>query len=798
MSLNSLNENSFLERFVSQEHINCNDHHFWHQLLSCSFNFMRAQDARLVEKALEPYLVRLALNNDKSLNTGSLVRVFLDRVGKIKYQQNASSNLYYLFQAFNALYLLRCICKQFVENSTSEEKLVQNFMSKSSITINNKSTPLMNNGSQSTPATNNIQPPITNSSGSSSNPTNQSIVADNDKSDFQQQQPTVHVMTGPTVSSSKRDIVSGNTTLEQFMTALIEIIVDIPLSDSTYQLHVESINTLIILLSIQMYQPQPLKKSIIYRCLMQKKCSIHSLLLIKTLLFNFIKQLPMPQESGSIIFGLASGLWNVLTLGYGRGSTADELANGPILARQSLFLLNILTNHCTTDKNPYREAIISCQDSRLSALGDSHHHTIGNFSSPSASSQPMAIVNSIKIDFSTLYETVCKLLDNDQVALLLYLLLHRNYTFKSYVMSVSSGLSKLVLPLLKVLYTSMEKGSHHVYMVLIILLILSEEPIFNEAIHEINVKTVTWYMDRNLNDISLACLATLIVIRSIQYNIFRMKDKFLHTNLFAMLANLSNHFKNLDPYVCQRLMDVLERLVKRYSMSGPAKMISIDCENNVENKTSDESIQMEKLNETTEVIPMMSQQSSSIEIPAAAQDSTENGGKTLPAIVDNENTNSNNTNDQVGIQIDDTSNDVLMYEDVIRMLLEVTNNCLVVQLRDNPDLIYTLLYKKALFDTLKTFEAFHAMVINIEKVLTFFYNRIEESHQEKTLTVSEIKYIISSSSREWPLKNSKVSGISKMLITSQAMFAFIHKFLMCLTWFYVTHLFYLLIRYQQA
>ena len=41
-----------------------------------------------------------------------------------------------------------------------------------------------------------------------------------------------------------------------------------------------------------------------------------------------------------------------------------------------------------------------------------------------------------------------------------------------------------VVPLLRVLYTAQEKNSHHIYMALIVLLILSEDNCFNEAVHK--------------------------------------------------------------------------------------------------------------------------------------------------------------------------------------------------------------------------------------------------------------------------------------------------------------------------
>jgi hypothetical protein len=216
-----------------------------------------------------------------------------------------------------------------------------------------------------------------------------------------------------------------------------------------------------------MYSARPASKSTIYRIVMQKKCAIHALLLTKSLITNFINQKPAPEiQGGSIILGLASGLWNVLTLGYG-SKTNDSDKKDALLARQSLLLLLVLTNHCTTEVNPYREALFSCCDSQIDSIaGD---QTVTGF----------------KIEFSKLYKTLCVTLNDDQTTLLLYMLLHRNQFFKTFVLSRTADLDQFVIPILKILYSSPERNSHHIYMALIILLVLSEDNLFNESVHDI-------------------------------------------------------------------------------------------------------------------------------------------------------------------------------------------------------------------------------------------------------------------------------------------------------------------------
>lgn len=745
-----LRENEFMEQFVGQDHINSNDVQFWYKLLSCSFNFMRVQDPTVVAKTLDPYLVLLSLNNNQSQNIGSLLRVFLDRVTRIKSPDGQSTTPHFVYQSFNALYLIRTICKNYIENS-GEEQLIKALQAR-------------------------VDPAMT-----------------------QQVVPPPLPSTSPTPSTppQKIEVSSGETMLDHYISNLIAIIVDIPLSDSTYLLQVESINALLVLLSVQMYSVTPSNQSVIYKSLMQKKCSIHALILTKTLLNNFLQQYPMPQESGSIIFGLASGLWKVLTLGYGSGGGRavlglddDDSEGMPLLSKQSLLLLNILTNHYTTDKNPYREALVSCQDCRYN-LSDPMMAVVNanNDAMATATTSKSALMaNSIKIDFQQLYETICKHLHNDQVALILYLLLHSNQIFRPYILTTASkDLDKLVMPLLRILYLSIERGSHHIYMVLIIFIILSEETAFNQAIHKITVKGVPWYKDRIPNELSLGSLMTLIIVRSFQYNTFKIKDKFLHTNLFATLANLSNHFQNLHHYVSQRLVEFLERLSKRYllvtkpqqndkteifpgeisnqkvdvlNFNNPlAKALATDTQKqNLQDASSIEldstSTQVSASQTDTKVtLEMTDHQETNVETTLV---SPKNHQITEDLHILNEkvsedfssNGNSTTTADNIVISMDDAKQDIMLVEEVLRMLLEVINNSLATQMRENPDLIYTLLYNRRVFSSLlSSHQSFYTMVINIERILTYFYNKIEAF--ERSLCVEEIKDLIQRESQEW-------------------------------------------------
>ena len=278
----------------------------------------------------------------------------------------------------------------------------------------------------------------------------------------------IQILTENNVLSHFADPESHNEeeNLELLMAALMQIVTDVEVNELTYALHTESINLLIVLFSVQMYLPRIATKSVVYQTVFKEKCAIHSIKFMKCLLNNFIELRPAPYESGSLILGLMSGVWNMINLGYGR---EEEDSADRVLSQLSLLLILVLTNHCTNKVNPYREALFHCVDVQNSY--DSGDHMVQGF----------------KIEFQRLFDVLCALQNEDQATLLLYLLVHKNPQFKNFVLSRTSDLHLLVVPVLRILYTSAsgERSSHHIYMALIILLILSEDNLFNDAVHDI-------------------------------------------------------------------------------------------------------------------------------------------------------------------------------------------------------------------------------------------------------------------------------------------------------------------------
>uniref|UniRef100_A0A8C9BNZ5 Dymeclin n=1 Tax=Phocoena sinus TaxID=42100 RepID=A0A8C9BNZ5_PHOSS len=259
-------------------------------------------------------------------------------------------------------------------------------------------------------------------------------------------------------------------------------------------------------------------------------------------------ELKLLEEATISVCRSLAGLWTVFTLGgVGSKAAAAPEVSSP-LANQSLLLLLILANltDAADAPNPYRQAIVSFKNTQDS------------------SPFPSSIPHAFQINFNSLYMALCEQQTSDQATLLLYTLLHQNSNIRTYMLA-RTDMENLVLPILEILYHVEERNSHHVYMALIVLLILTEDDGFNRSIHEVMLKNITWYSERVLTEISLGSLLILVVIRTIQYNMTRTRDKYLHTNCLAALANMSAQFRSLHQYAAQRIISLFSLLSKKHN-----------------------------------------------------------------------------------------------------------------------------------------------------------------------------------------------------------------------------------------
>lgn len=142
----------------------------------------------------------------------------------------------------------------------------------------------------------------------------------------------------------------------------------------TYHLHLEAVNSLIVLLSVHLFAPTD--KSIIFRTIFKNS---NANTLMSALLHFVSRMVEVPQtmfglnsNGGSLVFGIAESLMSIFTFRKNNPDLVNAIdlpgtyrLQYP-LANQSLLLILILTNHHTakSNNNPYRLSLFGCCDSK--------------------------------------------------------------------------------------------------------------------------------------------------------------------------------------------------------------------------------------------------------------------------------------------------------------------------------------------------------------------------------------------------------------------------------------------------
>lgn len=169
----------------------------------------------------------------------------------------------------------------------------------------------------------------------------------------------------------------------------------------------------------------------------------------------------------------------------------------------------------------------------------------------------------------------------------------------------------------------------------------------------------------------------------------KMRDKYLHTNCLAALANMSAQFRDLHPYVSQRLVSLFETIAKKYQ-------------------------------------------------------------RLLKRLETNKDTKENEVAVTVSQDSGDLEQDLSVLEEVMRMVLEILNSCLSTQLANNPNLIYTLLYNKHTFEMFKDNVVFQDIIHNIQIIITYFSDLLIDNSQQYEVDAHQVLMVIQQGAKNWP------------------------------------------------
>ncbi|KAF3849001.1 hypothetical protein F7725_015498 [Dissostichus mawsoni] len=204
--VSDLSDNPSLRTLVGTESISENDP-FWNQLISFTFisptsryispifpnltlpfvSLSNSGDSKLLEEAVIPLAKILIENNPRSGNFGALVRIFLGRTKELKVSTECQDQLF-IWQAHNALFMIRCLLKVFIREMSEEELHLQ--------------------------------------------------------FSYQERAP------GSCAETGSEDL------LEELLSNLIHLIVEVPLLDITYSILFEAVTTLLVFFSYQLFNKE--------------------------------------------------------------------------------------------------------------------------------------------------------------------------------------------------------------------------------------------------------------------------------------------------------------------------------------------------------------------------------------------------------------------------------------------------------------------------------------------------------------------------------------------------------------
>lgn len=292
----------------------------------------------------------------------------------------------------------------------------------------------------------------------------------------------------------------------------------------------------------------------------------------------------------------------------------------------------------------------------------------------------------VRLPFASLFDTLGLCLTEESTVLLLYSLVHGNSDFLEYVL-VRTDLDTLLMPILETLYNASKRTSNQIYMLLIILLILSQDSSFNASIHKLILLNVPWYQERLLNNTSLGSLMVVVLIRTVKYNLSKLRDVYLHTNCLAILANMAPHVHRLSAYASQRLVSLFDMLSRKYTKLAELK--------------------------NDKILKVSSDK------------------------IDGEN------------DIGDMSTELHIYTDFLRIVLEILNAIITYALPRNPEVVYAILHRQEVFLPFKSHPRFSELLENIYTVLDFFNSRMDLHQTSSGLSVADVLQVIIMNCRSW-------------------------------------------------
>ena len=527
----SLRDNHMLKVLIGNEPIPEGDN-YWNELLDFSFSPpVTISDSRLLTDVLHESLFLLSQNDTLTKHFLKITNCFLQRAPSLA-DDVMSKNEIYMQKTLNALFLTRLFLQFFLQNQSHDEVL-EHF---SPAKLKSKPTHIRSK-SDTYRATTDLKTTFTLPHLSPIIPIRHTT--------YTTTQPNMYV------SDGALHIKHRDTLYERLILSLFTILTEVEIKRTTMLIHLEALRFLLVILGTQLFS-RDLKshKDMFLNTFLSLKNSIIIEVVIHLLdnLTRFSVTIPLlPTEKASYLSYVPGYSW---IFGANAESSTElpqlSLSTEELIRRFSTYLLLVLILQnpltiCT--HNPYRRIFSNFRD----------------FADSPPTSNPGLVTS-----YERFYTSICACLHQEETVLLLYQTLLRHSAMKSFIWS-KTEFSPLLLPLLETLYSAEANSLHHVYMITIIILMMSQDNGFCTCIHTQVINSVPWYKEKKLVCITLGSLLVLSLMHLLVTNLTLLRDQYIHSNCSAILANIGSKIQNLHNIPSQKIINVFEGISKRYS-----------------------------------------------------------------------------------------------------------------------------------------------------------------------------------------------------------------------------------------
>ncbi|KAJ3185338.1 hypothetical protein HDU85_001388 [Gaertneriomyces sp. JEL0708] len=463
---------------------------------------------------------------------------------------------------------------------------------------------------------------------------------------------------------------------QQLLEELLQILIYADAgSQPNHDFYLEALNTFLVLLGTQLNQHLSTAADGSYFLeILLERLSHFAGGAMQRLLMNFVHRPPTPTPAGGgMLYSAYSYLFSA--------RRQEGLTASPIADRSALIFLLLCMQTPTHLPNEYRNVLKRFLDSNVAESG----------------AEVVDDEQGVNVSFRHVHQTLCGTIAVEEATMIMYCLIVHNRRFRTYVLSRTDPES-LMIPILHQIYdlTERKEGYPQLYVLLIILVIISEDDLFNDTLQRINVPYQAWYTERVVKSTSVGGLVMLVLIKTIQANLATIKDAYVHALCIAVLSNMARNIVSISAMVAQRVLSFFDLVARRFArLCG--QLPHEDSDDNL-NATS--------------------------------------------------------------FEVTDTELDTCIYYDLVALLLELINAILTHTLKQNPELVYALLHKREAFGQLADVARFSSIVANIDLVIGYFHEKLEEANL-KTPSAADVAGVIDRAAKTWNLSKLKTLSILK-------------------------------------